>query len=121
MKNHYSRRNFLKSASLLPLAAAAGAALGGVSAFAETQPIKRVGGPMLKISLNAYCFSKMLNDKVKRHGAGIDLVELVEFCAKYNFDGFDATGYFFPGYPDVPSDAYVNDLKRKAFEFGIGI
>jgi sugar phosphate isomerase/epimerase len=119
MKLNHNRRDFLKSASVLPLAAAAG--LGGLSALAETQPIKRLGGSMLKVSLNAYSFSKMLNDKVKRHGSGIDLFELVDFCAKYNFDGFDATGYFFPGYPDVPSDDYVNDLKRKAFEFGIGI
>ena len=76
---------------------------------------------MLKVSLNAYSFSKMLNDKVKRSKSGIDLFELVDFCAKYNFDGLDATGYFFPGYPNVPSSGYVNDLKRKAFELGIGI
>jgi sugar phosphate isomerase/epimerase len=85
------------------------------------QAIKREGGPMLKVSLNAYSFSKMLNDKVKRNKGGIDLFELVDFCAKYNFDGFDATGYFFPGYPDVPSGDYINNLKRKAFELGVGI
>jgi sugar phosphate isomerase/epimerase len=76
---------------------------------------------MLKVSLNAYSFSKLLNNKVKRHGEGVDLFELVDFCAKYNFDGFDATGYFFPGYPTVPNSDYVNDLKRKAFELGVGI
>jgi sugar phosphate isomerase/epimerase len=115
-----NRRDFLKRAGLLPLAAAS-MELGRLPAFAEPQPIKRSGGPMLKVSLNAYSFSKLLNDKVKRHSMGMDLFELVEFCAKYNFDGFDATGYFFPGYPNVPDDEYVNNLKRKAFEFGIGI
>ena len=43
---------------------------------------------------------------VLRNDDGIDLFELVEFCAKHDFDGFDPTGYFFPGYPTVPSDAY---------------
>jgi sugar phosphate isomerase/epimerase len=76
---------------------------------------------MLKVALNAYSFSKRLNAKVKRHGAGIDLFDLVDFCAKYNFDAIDVTGYFFPDYPKVPSDGYVNDLKRKAFELGVGI
>jgi sugar phosphate isomerase/epimerase len=115
-----NRRDFLKRAGLLPLAAAS-MELGRLPVLGEPQPIKRSGGPMLKVSLNAYSFSKLLNDKVKRHSMGMDLFELVEFCAKYNFDGFDATGYFFPGYPNVPDDEYVNDLKRKAFEFGIGI
>src|SRR5215510_10919143 len=121
MNDNYNRREFLKSGALFPLAAAAGLGHGGISALAETKPIKRAGGPMLKVSLNAYSFSKLLNDKVKRHGAGVDLFDLVDFCAKYNFDGFDATGYFFPGYPNVPGSENVNDLKRKAFELGVGI
>src|SRR5262249_8858735 len=121
MNDNYNRRDFLKSATLFPLAAAAGLELGSISTLPETKPIKRAGGPMLKVSLNAYSFSKPLNDKVKRHGAGVDLFDLIDLCAKYNFDGFDATGYFFPGYPNVPSNEYVNDLKRKAFELGIGI
>lgn len=119
MSDNYNRRDFLKTAGLLPFAAAAG--LGSIPAFAAPQPIKREGGPMLKVSLNAYSFSKLLNSKVKRNGQGVDLFELVDFCAKYNFDGFDPTGYFFPGYPTVPSNDYINDLKRKAFELGVGI
>lgn len=120
MFNKLNRRSFLKSASLLPLAAT-GLQLDSISALAEPQPIQREGGPMLKVSLNAYSFSKLLNSKVKRHGEGIDLFQLVDFCAKYNFDGFDATGYFFPGYPAVPGNDYINNLKRKAFELGVGI
>jgi sugar phosphate isomerase/epimerase len=110
-------------AGMLPLAAAASSLGLGVAvpAFAEKQPIQRVGGSVLKVSLNAYSFSKLLNAKVKHGGEGIDLFDLVEFCAKYNIDGFDATGYFFPGYPNVPSDEYIYDLKRKAFELGVGI
>jgi sugar phosphate isomerase/epimerase len=91
------------------------------SAFAEAGPIQRTGGAKLKPSLNAYSFSKLLNDKLRRRGGGTDLFELLDFCAKYDIDGIDATGYFFPGYPAVPSREYVNDFKRKAFDLGIGI
>jgi sugar phosphate isomerase/epimerase len=123
MKRDFNRRDFLRGATVFPLAvaAASGMGLGAIPAFAEKQPIQRVGGAMLKVSLNAYSFSKLLNAKVKRGGEGVDLFELVDFCAKHNIDGFDATGYFFPGYPDVPSDEYVYRLKRKAFELGVGI
>jgi sugar phosphate isomerase/epimerase len=116
-----SRRAFLKTAGLVPLAAAAGWGLHSQSALADIQPIQRSGGSSLKISLNAYSFAKLLNDKVKHHRQGIDLFDLVAFCAKYNIDGLDATGYYFPGFPDVPEDDYVYRLKRKAFEYGIGI
>ena len=43
-------------------------------------------------------------------------MELLDFCAKHDFDGIDPTGYFFPGYPEVPTDEFVNDFKRRAFE-----
>jgi sugar phosphate isomerase/epimerase len=119
--DNHDRRRFLKSAALVPLAAAAGLELSEVPAAAEIKPVPRTGSAMLKVSLNAYSFSKLLNSKVKRNGEGIDLFELLEFCARHDFDGFDPTGYFFPGYPTVPADAYVNDLKRRAFELGVGI
>ncbi len=76
---------------------------------------------MLKVSLNAFSFSRMLNSKVKRGKDGIDLFDLVDFCAKHNIDGVDATGYFFPGFPAPPPDSYIYDLKRHAFESGVGI
>jgi sugar phosphate isomerase/epimerase len=122
MKKDFNRRDFLMGASMLPLAVAASSiGLGAIPAFADKQPIQRIGGPMLKVSLNAYSFTKLLNAKVKHGGEGIDLFDLVDFCAKYNIDGFDATGYFFPGFPEVPKDEYIFRLKRKAFENGIGI
>jgi sugar phosphate isomerase/epimerase len=125
MNTQYSRRNFLKSASLLPLAAGAMAAGLPIAGSAAQGPIKRVGGSSLKISCNAYSFGKLLNDQLQGRGAGISLFDLAEFCAKQNFDGFDATGYYFPGYekngPGVPTDKYIFDLKRRAFDLGLGI
>jgi len=51
----------------------------------------------------------------------MSLFDLLDFCAGLDFDAVDPTGYFFPGYPKVPSDAYVNDFKRRAFELGLDI
>ena len=70
--------------------------MGTVSAMAF-EPIKRVGASALKVSCNAYSFNKLLNDHLQGRGAGISLFDLAAFCAKQNFDGFDVTGYFFPG------------------------
>lgn len=120
MDNSFNRRDLLKSSFLLPLCAATGIESGGVCARAQT-PIKRVGGPKLKISLNAYSFSKALNDYNKGRGPGMTLFDLLEFCARNNFDAVDPTGYFFPGYPAVPSDSFINEFKLRAFHLGLGI
>lgn len=120
-EKNFNRRSFLRTASLLPLAAAAGVGLSAIPSQAELKPVVRAGSTMLKVSLNAFSFSRLLNAKVKHGKKGIDLFDLVDFCAKHNIDGLDATGYFFPGFPDVPPDNYVYDLKRKAFECGVGI
>jgi sugar phosphate isomerase/epimerase len=121
MKNLHSRRNFLKRAAVLPFAAATVAELRNPFSARAEQPISRVGGSELKVSLNAYSFTKLLNDQIKQRGPGVSLFDVLEFCAKNNFDGFDPTGYFFPTYPEVPPDDYVNTLKRRAFELGVGI
>jgi len=90
---------------------------------AAVEPIKRAGGSHLKVSLNAYSFAKLLNNYALGRGAGISLFDLAEFCAKQNIDGFDPTGYYFPGYRDrkLPDDKLVFDLKRRAFDLGLGI
>jgi sugar phosphate isomerase/epimerase len=101
-----NRRYFLKSASILPV-------------FAATLHAAR--RPGLKPALNAYSFNKLLNDAKKHRGPGVTLMQVLEFAAKTGFDGFDATGYYFPGYPALPPDAYVDSLKTRAADLGIGI
>lgn len=76
---------------------------------------------VLKTSLNAYSFNKMLNDKIKGRGEGISLLQVCDFAAKCKFDAIDATGYYFPGYPRRPADAYVDELKKRAADLGLGI
>src|SRR4051812_48942318 len=116
-----SRRDFFKTASALALCATGAIPATFPSLASAQEPIARVGGPLLKVSLNAYSFSKLLNDFNKHRGPGVSLMALLDFCAKNNFDAIDPTGYFFPTYPEVPPDEYVNNLKRRAFELGLGI
>jgi sugar phosphate isomerase/epimerase len=115
MNHQYTRRDFIKSASLFSLCAAT-VGMGCVSAEAE-----QTGGAALKTSLNAYSFNKLLNDHMKHRGPGVTLIQVLEFAAKCQFQGFDATGYYFPGYPEKAKDSYVDELKRKAADLGLGI
>ena len=120
MNHTQNRREFLQRSAAVPLAALAGCGISNLQIRAA-EPIKRVGGPKLKIGLNAYSFTKALNDQIKGRGKGMTLFDLLDFCAEQNFDAIDATGYFFPGYPAPPSDEYINNFKRRAFQLGLDI
>ena len=78
-------------------------------------------GVYVKVALNAYSFVKNLNDYIKgRMDANpMTLFDLIDFCAKYKIDALDATGYFFVGYPDVPTDEYIFKVKQYAFRKGV--
>jgi len=117
MNEQRTRRSFLKAAGILPLCVAG---MSSGPALAQT-PIPRVGGAYLKVSLNAYSFARLLNDRKRGRGPGISLLDLLDFAAKNDFDAVDPTGYYFPTYPEVPPDDYINDFKRRAFELGLGI
>jgi sugar phosphate isomerase/epimerase len=119
MNPSFDRRSFISRAALLPLGGAVASGFGAV-ASAQT-PIKRTGGVKYKFGLNAYSFTKLLNDNIKGRGKGISLLELIDYAAEQNFDAIDPTGYFFPGYPKPPADKYVNDFKRRAFVQGLDI
>src|SRR5580704_2431634 len=108
MPENINRRSFIQGA----FCAAAGSL-----AMAQSP----AGKQTLKTSLNAYSFNKMLNDRIKGRGEGITLLQVMEFAAKNRFDGFDATGYFFPGYPERPTDAYIDELKKRSADLGIAI
>jgi sugar phosphate isomerase/epimerase len=109
-----SRRDFLKHAAILPFYASG--VIGVVSALADTTL-----AATLKTSLNAYSFAKLLNDRLRNRGPGVSLVDVLEFAHKTGFEGFDATGYYFPSYPEVPADSVINELKNRAVDLGMGI
>ena len=85
------------------------------SAFPAPDTISREAGVKLKLGLNAYSFNDSL-----RNGA-MTLADAVDFCARNGVDALDATGYYFPGYPNVPPDEYIYSLKRTAFVNGVAI
>jgi sugar phosphate isomerase/epimerase len=121
MSTSPSRRDFLKTATLLPLCAPAGASLFGTTAALAATPARRVGGPKLRLSLNAFSFNQLLLNHQQGKQPALSLFELLEFCAQHDFEAVDPTGYYFPGYPAVPTDAYVADFKRRAFQLGLAI
>ena len=105
-----SRRNFMKSMLAVPFAAS------GLQVLATEMPsVWSKLGHKFKISLNLYSFNKLLMDKK------IDLFDVLDFCAEHNFDAIDPTGYYFPGYPDVPSDEFMMKFKKQAFLLGLDI
>lgn len=78
--------------------------------------------PHIKLALNAYSFNDMLTGRnQKDNKPSLTLMELLDWCATQNIDAVDVTGYYFPGYPGVPTDEYIYELKRKAFKLGIDI
>lgn len=108
MKN--SRRNFMKSMLAVPFAAS------GFNAFSSQNPaVNKKFGHKLKLSLNLFSFNSLLMEKK------IDLFDMLDFCAEYNFDAIDPTGYYFPGYPEVPGDEFIMKFKRQAFLLGLDI
>src|ERR1035438_6721080 len=88
---------------------------GLAAAAAFPPPVVRESGVKLKLGLNAFSFDKPLRD------GSMTLTDAVHYCAKHGVDALDATGYYFPGYPAVPADEFVYNLKRAAFVNGVAI
>jgi sugar phosphate isomerase/epimerase len=106
-----NRRNFTKSIALAGATAAA---------FPMTElmvmPVAAVSGTShLKISLNAFSFNDLLLARK------ITIDDVLDFCARLGIEGVDLTGYYFPGYPESPSDEYIYHIKKKAFRLGIDL
>jgi len=73
------------------------------------------GKPSLKLSLNAFSFNAQLLD------GSMTIDDMLEFCAEQGLMAVDITGYYFKGYPQVPSDEVIYNVKRKAFSLGLEI
>jgi len=105
MNHTIDRRRFL--AGSLALAASTPAA--------ANERVVREPGVKLKLGLNAYSFDKALK------AGSMTLADAVHFCAQQGVDAIDPTGYYFPGYPKVPTDDTIYDLKRTAFVNGVAL
>jgi len=110
MNSKTRRRGFLTGS--IALAASALVRPARILAAGE---VKRRQGVRLRIGLNAYSFNRPLMS------GAMTLSDVIDYCAAQNIDGLDATGYYFPGYPNVPTDEYIYELKRKAYINGVTI
>ncbi len=99
------RRALLQAAALLPAPPFARAA--------AALPAPRRA--RIKLSCNLYSFNAPL-----RSGE-MSLEQAVDFCAELGFDAVDPTGYYFPGHPAPPADAYLHAVKRRAFLGGLDV
>jgi sugar phosphate isomerase/epimerase len=117
IKNSYFMNHLIKRRkmlqTLLATPALAGLSLSAAMAAKKRAPV--TGCSKLRISLNAYSF----NDPLLK--GEMSLEELLGYCANLGFDAVDITAYYFPGYPEVPSDDILYDIKRKAFLSGLEI
>jgi len=91
------------------------------SSILAQKPIERKGAPYVKTSLNAYSFNELLTAGMQDKSKGMSIFQFLDFSAVNNFDAVDLTGYFFPGYPKVPSDEFIYSVKKRAFQLGLDI
>ena len=108
-KNRINRRSFARNIAMAGVAASL-----PVSEIIA-KPVSTSGTGHLKISLNAFSFNDLLL------AGKITIDDVLDFCAKLGIEGVDLTGYYFPGYPDAPSDEYIYHVKKRAFRLGIDL
>jgi len=73
-------------------------------------------------ALNAYSFSDLLTARDTRDKQQVyTLFNLLDWCSSKNIKALDPTAYFFPTYPDVPSDEYLKQFKDRAAALGVVI
>ena len=110
MKNNIRRRSFVKTMMAAPALAFTPRILQVGNSGNQHAPLQK-----LKISLNAFSFNVPLRD------GSMTLDNMLEFCSGTAIEAVDITGYYFPGYPAVPTDEYLYHIKRKAFRLGLDI
>ncbi len=84
-------------------------------AAADTGKISRLEGTSVTLCLNAFSFNQELKS------GQMSVNDVIDFCARYQIRAVDMTAYYLPGYPEVPSDQDISDLKHKAFVNGVTI
>jgi sugar phosphate isomerase/epimerase len=99
------RRDFLTHAAAWPALAVP---------LPSIDPIKRAGGPRMKLSLAAYSFRAALSGPKK----SMTLDDFVDLASTYDLEGVEPTSYYFP---DPPTAAYCRSLRRHAFVQGLAI
>ncbi len=108
----HNRRQFIHKAAVLPLLPVA---VKVIDSTTGTASLRASGKGNIKLSCNLYSFNALLEK------GEMTLEEVIRFCADLGFDAVDPTGYYFPGYPKPPEDAYIYKIKQQAFLSGLDI
>jgi sugar phosphate isomerase/epimerase len=89
--------------------------------FAQGTSFKNAQEKLI-LAVNAYSFNDLLSARDKSNNEQVyTLFNLLDWCASKNIKAIDLTGYFFPTYPQVPSDEYIEKLRDRATQLGIAI
>jgi len=76
----------------------------------------------IRFSLNAFSFNDLLLARNSRDSLPVYTVSnLLDWCAAQDLEAVDITGYYFPGYPAVPSDELIRRVREKAARLGLSI
>lgn len=96
-------------------------AMFAVACSTSMEDRKEQSSPIV-LGVNAYSFADLLLARESRDNDQVySLFNLLDWCKSQNIQALDPTGYFFPTYPDVPSDEYLAKFKSRAAELGIAI
>jgi sugar phosphate isomerase/epimerase len=109
MRRHSSldRRGFLVSTLV-------GATALSHSTGQASEPIARTGGHHFKLSMAAYSYRDLLQAKPPK----LTLIDFIHDCAEFGLDGTELTSYYLP---QLPTEAYLRQLKGEAFRRGLDI
>lgn len=102
------RRDLLRSLALAPI-------LLGSRSLVASPLSKPLATSRLQYSLNAFSFNALL-----RSGE-MTFFDMMEFASTLGLNAVDLTGYYFSGYPDIPDDKTLFQLKKKALQLGLNI
>ena len=76
----------------------------------------------IRFSLNAFSFHDQLMARNSRDSLPVFTISnLLDWCALQQLEAIDITGYYFPCYPMVPSDADITAVREKAKRLGLAI
>jgi sugar phosphate isomerase/epimerase len=88
----------------------------------STKKTNKGGNNDLILSVNAYSFSDLLEARSSRDKQQVyTLFNLLDWCASHDIKALDPTAYFFPTYPEVPADEYLEQFKNHAASLGVSI
>lgn len=110
-----SRRAFLARSAKAGLACAA--AGWAASAARAIEPFRRPGPPRFRFSLVGYSFREYFQHPPS--GQPFTLFDLIDYAAEQGFGGVELTGYYFPGYPNLPDPDYVAAVRRHLYLRGL--